>query len=702
MSGTDPVVIAHFPTIKREEAQRFLNALDDRTDRFTFQTFDDNKDRRASGLARVLHGTLGENYQQLLCLSQDGAGIFVTINATNFKGRKSEDITEVRAYYADLDGAPFGNIKRLSLSPHIITETSPGRYGAYWLITDAPLDAKKFKATQQQLAQLLESDPNVCDLPRCTRLPGFPHQKELRSSPFITQIISLSAADAYSDQRFQQALIEASILANPISRSEIRNPAAYAQRHVSAYKQAEGAPKRLLDGAYAGNPPVDLSKGYEEGKRNIECARVAGSILGKGGSEEEALAKCLEWNNGNKPPLDEKEVRECVHSIAKIEAKKREGIILDSDVQQLPQNYKFIFDGEANTDPPKMLIKKLLPASGIAFIGGQSGAGKTFVAIALAVALAGGTEFFKYNVKEPIGVAFVAAEGIGMFAQRVAAAKLAAEMKGPIPFAWSGSVPNLQTQEGTTAFIAELRSLKQEMQKRFDVRLGAIFMDTVAACFVMQDENSNAEVSSIMRHISDSVGTVIIPIHHYGKDAGTGLRGASAWRGAADVTISVTANIDQLTGKVSNRELALAKARDAEQGPIAPFILEWVKLGVDDDGEDFGSCIIKLDLQPRPPPTQGKGSKGSSRGMRAFDNACRIALSTHGEFRYRGKDGAEFRIVELKHVKAQFGALYVTGEDDTKKAETINRAWRRALEKMPGGYFTEQSPDGREWLWPKN
>jgi hypothetical protein len=199
-----------------------------------------------------------------------------------------------------------------------------------------------------------------------------------------------------------------------------------------------------------------------------------------------------------------------------------------------------------------------------------------------------------------------------------------------------------------------------------------------------------------MRSIGDSIGAVLIPIHHYGKDAGTGLRGASAWRGAADVTISVTADINQLTGTVNNRELALAKARDGEQGPIAPFILEWVKLGVDDDGEDFGSCIVKPDPEPRPGPTRSTTSKG----MTAFEDACRIALSAYGEILQRGS--VQIRAVELKHVKAQFTALYVTGADDPKKAETINRAWRRALEKLPEGYHTEKGQDGREWLWRRN
>lgn len=46
------------------------------------------------------------------------------------------------------------------------------------------------------------------------------------------------------------------------------------------------------------------------------------------------------------------------------------------------------FDGDAPIAPPRELIKGLLPVEGIAFLGGQSGAGKTYIAVALAVALA--------------------------------------------------------------------------------------------------------------------------------------------------------------------------------------------------------------------------------------------------------------------------------------------------------------------------
>jgi RepB DNA-primase from phage plasmid len=180
--------IAHFPSINREEAQRFLNILDNRTDRFTFQTFDDDGDRKNRRLVRTLHGTLEQHFATLVNLNRRGAGAFITINSTNFKGRSTECIVEVRCYFADLDGAPLENIACLGLKPLVITETSPKRFHVFYKIKDAPLSQEHFKRTQQGLATLFGSDPKVCDLPRVMRLPGFVHQKD-PANPFITRIV---------------------------------------------------------------------------------------------------------------------------------------------------------------------------------------------------------------------------------------------------------------------------------------------------------------------------------------------------------------------------------------------------------------------------------------------------------------------------------------------------------------------------------
>ena len=57
---------AHFPFINRDEAQRLLNIVDNRTDRFTFQMFDDDGDRKDGRLARTFHGTLDKNFSTLV------------------------------------------------------------------------------------------------------------------------------------------------------------------------------------------------------------------------------------------------------------------------------------------------------------------------------------------------------------------------------------------------------------------------------------------------------------------------------------------------------------------------------------------------------------------------------------------------------------------------------------------------------------
>ena len=70
-------------------AETFLNALDPKG-RFTFQTFDDNKERKGRSFARIFHGSLSEHAEELAALQQRGAGVFVMINEGDGKGdRKS-------------------------------------------------------------------------------------------------------------------------------------------------------------------------------------------------------------------------------------------------------------------------------------------------------------------------------------------------------------------------------------------------------------------------------------------------------------------------------------------------------------------------------------------------------------------------------------------------------------------------------------
>jgi AAA domain-containing protein len=189
----------------RAEAARFLALLDRTATRFTFQTFDDDKDRRSKALARVLHGSLDDCFAELTRLNNLGAGVFVTVNETNLRGRLATDIVKVRYVFGDFDNGvplPQGGPRRFVA----VQSSATGRHG-YWKPNGIALDA--FTPTQELIAKRFNGDPKVKDLPRVMRLPGFWHRK---GEPFMTRIIEVhedapacSVADFETDEFKYQA-----------------------------------------------------------------------------------------------------------------------------------------------------------------------------------------------------------------------------------------------------------------------------------------------------------------------------------------------------------------------------------------------------------------------------------------------------------------------------------------------------------------
>lgn len=158
-----------------KHALGFLRALDSTTNTFCFRTFDDvrlndGKSRGNTSLARKISGNLKQAVKELRELNDKGAGIFVVINKG---GQKKSEITEIRAVFADTDGAPLEPL--LALKPHIVVESSKDNWHAYWLVHDCSLE--QFSLLQTGIAERFNTDPSVKDLPRVMRLPGFNHNK---------------------------------------------------------------------------------------------------------------------------------------------------------------------------------------------------------------------------------------------------------------------------------------------------------------------------------------------------------------------------------------------------------------------------------------------------------------------------------------------------------------------------------------------
>jgi hypothetical protein len=190
------------------EAEEFLVALDPTTNRFSFQVFDDSKQRRDPRLARIFHGALADRAAELASLNARGAGVFVCINATDLRGRGTHHVTRVRAVWQDDDHGWQGEFP---LAPSLVVSTSLGRFQRLWLCDGLTID--QHHAVQQRLAASYGHDPQACGLNRVLRLPGFWHSK----NPTFPHIVRLIGGNR---GRYHAAEILAAL--PPIARSPAR------------------------------------------------------------------------------------------------------------------------------------------------------------------------------------------------------------------------------------------------------------------------------------------------------------------------------------------------------------------------------------------------------------------------------------------------------------------------------------------------
>ena len=262
-----------------------------------------NYDWRAIGVGGVtsFRGSLEDHRKKLNALNKAGYSIFVTINETDGIDVKQANVTRIRALFADFDGSPLSNLDRIPLKPSFTVNTSPGKHHAYWLIDDCPLD--QFKPMQQKLAQILDSDPAVCDLGRIMRVPGFYH---LKGDPFMVTIDCPEQVNRYTFADMKNAL---SRLA-PLNEMTARH---------------------------------SLKMGCAEGSRNTALTSLAGGLIHDCLSDAAAIQALMDWNTLNTPPLPDEEIISTYHRIkAKDDAEHGESRHI---LKQLNENHAVVMIG---------------------------------------------------------------------------------------------------------------------------------------------------------------------------------------------------------------------------------------------------------------------------------------------------------------------------------------------------------------------
>jgi len=187
-SGLTPTSTAE-PKYDYAMASEFLTVLagGDLSAKFQFRTFDDKKSKRPE-LTRAYHGTLSNKLNYLKQLNNNDAGVFVTVNITDGKGRSTANIIAPRAVYLDFDGpgaVEQANWAIAKLPASIVVESSPNKRHVYWLLNKGE-DLERLRPILLALAAKTGADKGATDIARVLRIPGFIHRK---GEPVMTKLL---------------------------------------------------------------------------------------------------------------------------------------------------------------------------------------------------------------------------------------------------------------------------------------------------------------------------------------------------------------------------------------------------------------------------------------------------------------------------------------------------------------------------------
>lgn len=221
------------------------------------------------------------------------------------------------------------------------------------------------------------------------------------------------------------------------------------------------------------------------------------------------------------------------------------------------------------------IVQGLVPKADLVVIYGDSGSGKTFVALDIVASIARGVPWRGRKTRQG-RVVYLCAEGNEGFQNRVDAYRREhqCDLRGMEIIA---AQPNLMEKPEALEVGREIG------------RCDVLVIDTFAQVMPMGNENSGEDMGKVLMHcrgLRRMTGAVIILIHHSGKDASRGARGWSGLRAAADAELEVV----RANGA---RLVRVSKQKDGQDGLLFGFQLDIVNLGLDESGELLTSCVVR-------------------------------------------------------------------------------------------------------------
>lgn len=236
---------------------------------------------------------------------------------------------------------------------------------------------------------------------------------------------------------------------------------------------------------------------------------------------------------------------------------------------------------QAGIKPPQWIIKGMLERDSLAMMYGQSGGGKSYVALRMATAIARGTTFHNHATKQGT-VVYMCGEGYRGVLARLKAIMLHDHVDTLGNLYLTNRITDFSSADDIKATVKEIKDAGIEPD--------FVIIDTLARASGGLDENSTSDMNKFVKACDfmrkKLNGASILPVHHTGKGDKTVARGSSVLRAAMDVEIMV----EPVEGGIT---VASTKAKDGEPFETLGFSFARVNFGQqDEDGEELYSHVI--------------------------------------------------------------------------------------------------------------
>jgi RecA-family ATPase len=234
-----------------------------------------------------------------------------------------------------------------------------------------------------------------------------------------------------------------------------------------------------------------------------------------------------------------------------------------------------ILEDDSNID---FIVDEIIPVSSLGVIVGETGAGKSFYALDIAMCVVTGTDFHGSKVKK-MNCAYVAAEGNRGYRRRMKAWMRKHNWQGSLEgfFLTSGAVDLFDTEK-----------LKEIVLFCEANEIGIVFFDTFHRCF-SGEENSAKDVGTALQNIGKFFtenGIAVVLVHHSGHTAAGRGRGSSSLKAGVDFELL----LEKCEGGL---KVTPTKIKDGELSPSETFRLVKQDTGWFDDKDAISSLVLE-------------------------------------------------------------------------------------------------------------